>query len=53
MKWTETFLLPASSALELDVIAHDLIDGCALTDVLNILISYTPGHVPTLASLAT
>ncbi len=51
MERAETFLLSTTSVLELNVISHNLIDGSALADVLDILISNATAHVATLTSL--
>ena len=51
MERTEAFLLPATGVLKLYIVADDLIDGRAFTDVLDILISYATAHVATLTSL--
>ena len=50
MKGAETFLLSTASRFKLYVFAYDIIDGCVIADVLNILILYATGHIPTLSN---
>jgi len=44
MEGAETFFLSAA------LFAYDIIDRCVIADVLNILILYATGHIPTLSN---
>jgi hypothetical protein len=46
----ETFFLSAASRFKLNVFAYNIIDGCVIADVLNILILYATGHMLTLSN---
>ena len=50
MEGAETFFLSAASGFKLDIFAYDIINRCVIADVLNILILYATGHIPTLSN---